>query len=381
MENLDRFRTVKHFVVYAEQVCHSFVAVLIVNTVNLLEMRIGDLFGIFADLDLGNDLSVSFNGNQFVNAAENRIALRRDQTFANAERVDFRTLYEKVTDNMLVKGVGNDDLTFGQALTVQLCTDFLGEISKVTGVQTNGKIMNALRNEDLLECADRIGQTALHNVISINQQGCVIGINAAIGLKRFVFGIEHLNPSVRHRTGSLYAEISVCDGVGRGMTSADIRRSCTVDRGFRTLCSARTEFGNHSAACCTNDTARLGCNQGLVIKREKDKGLNELCLHGGSANDHHGLARKYGRSFGNRIDITRKAEIAKIFQKFFVEKILVTQIFDIFFGKFQILDVVNDGFQACRNRITAAVGNIAEKNVEISNFVLFAGNEIAVRHC
>ena len=61
----------------------------------------------------------------FIGTTENRVALGGDKSFAHAEGVDLCILLEQIADDVFVKRVGSDYLTFIQSRFVQLFADLL----------------------------------------------------------------------------------------------------------------------------------------------------------------------------------------------------------------------------------------------------------------
>ena len=65
-------------------------------------MRRRDLSDVFADLDLGDDVSVFvLHSSQFVHATENRLGLGGDQALTNAEHINLGALAEDILNNIL----------------------------------------------------------------------------------------------------------------------------------------------------------------------------------------------------------------------------------------------------------------------------------------
>ena len=86
-ENIGESR-IDDLVMNGQNVAQRLAGLVVEQTVDLLEVRRGDLLNIFGDLDLRNDLAVLvFNGCKFVNAAEYRLGLGGDEPLADAERV------------------------------------------------------------------------------------------------------------------------------------------------------------------------------------------------------------------------------------------------------------------------------------------------------
>lgn len=83
------------------------------NAVYGFESRYGNFRGIFTNFDSGKKFIVMFNGNKFVDRAEDGFAFGGDETFADAERIDFCALSEERGDGEFVQGVGSGDFTIG----------------------------------------------------------------------------------------------------------------------------------------------------------------------------------------------------------------------------------------------------------------------------
>ena len=128
------------------------------NAVDLLEVGGGDLGGVLADLDFGDDVPlVVLDGHQLVHPAEHRLAAGGNQPLAHAEGVNAGPLAHQVPDDILVQGVGGDDLTAGQPRLVQHLPGLPGQVGQVAGVQADAALGNALGLQHLLEHPDGVG--------------------------------------------------------------------------------------------------------------------------------------------------------------------------------------------------------------------------------
>ena len=66
------------------------------QAVDLFEVGIGDLGGIFADFDFGDDAALPvLHGGELVDPAEHRLGLGGDEALPDAEGVDLSALKEK----------------------------------------------------------------------------------------------------------------------------------------------------------------------------------------------------------------------------------------------------------------------------------------------
>ena len=117
-----------------------------------------------------------------------------------------------------------------------------------------------------------------------------------------------------------------------------------------------------------------------MVDGQKCKGFNKLRLNGRGTHHDHGFLREHGCAFGHGVDITGKAEIAQIVEKFFTKQVLRAEIFDIFLIKVQIFNVVDQLFQTCGNGETATIRHGTEIKVKIRDAILVPGFEVTVAH-
>ena len=117
-----------------------------------------------------------------------------------------------------------------------------------------------------------------------------------------------------------------------------------------------------------------------MVDAQQHIGLHQLGLNGGSADGDDWLIGENGRSLGHGPDIAGELEVRQILQKFLAEHIPAPQIFDIFRAEMQLLHILDDLLQPCRNGKAAAVGALAEEQVKIGNPVAVARGEIALAH-
>ena len=78
--------------------------------------------------------------------------------------------------------------------------------------------------------------------------------------------------------------------------------------------------------------------------------------------------------------VAGEAEVPQIVQKLLAEQVPATEIGDVLLGEVQVLDVVDQLLQTCRDGEAAAIGHLAEKHVEIGDALLAAGLKVAVAH-
>ena len=381
VKQLQRLGIVHRFVVQTDQVGLGLCGFVVVNAVDLLEVRGGDLLHVFGKLDAGDDLALFvLDGADLVHAAEDGVGLRGDQTLADAKAVNPCALHDEIADDVLVERVGGDDLTVGPSRRVEHLARLLREVGDIARVETDRAIRDAEGLQHLVEGADRVRHAALQHVIGIDEQSRRGRIQFAVGAEGLVFVAEHLNPGVRHRARCGNAVDLVGNRAGGGRASADIRGARTEDRGVSALCASRAEFADRAAVCGTDDARGLRRDERLVVQNEQEIGLDELRLDRVAAHRNERLTRENDGSLGNCPHITREAEGAEIIEKFLREAVFGAEIGDIVLVKVQIVHVFDDLLEACRDGVAALIGILAEKYVEINDLILHARAEIAVAH-
>ena len=123
---------VDDLVAQRQHVAERLAGQLVIEAVDLLEMRGGDLFDVLRHLDLGDDLAVFvLNRDQLVHAAEDRLGLGGDEALADAKGVDLRALVQKVAHQILVERVGRHDLHVRIARRVQHLARLDGQVRNV----------------------------------------------------------------------------------------------------------------------------------------------------------------------------------------------------------------------------------------------------------
>ena len=104
--DLEGLCVVNDFVVHADVVCLGHAVFTLEEAIDLLEAGVCDLADVFADLDLGDDVSVVIlDGAELVYSAEHGIGFCGYKSLADAEGVDLRALKQKLGYKTLVEGV------------------------------------------------------------------------------------------------------------------------------------------------------------------------------------------------------------------------------------------------------------------------------------
>ena len=344
-------------------------------------MGIGDLIHVLADLDLGDHLAVGIlHGHQLVNAAKDGLAGSGDEALTHTEQVDLGLLVQKLTDDVLVQRVGRRDLALGPAGVVQHLAGGLGQIGDIAGVQTDAALGDALGLEDLVEDADGVGHAGLQGVVSIHQEGGVIGIDLAVGLESLILRVEHLDPGVGHGAAGGDAVELVGDGAGSAAAAADVSGAGAGDSAVDALGAAGAELQHRAALGSADDAVGLGGNEALVVDGEEGEGLDELGLDSGSPDHHHRLAGEDGRALGDGPDIAGELEVPQVIQELLVKEALAPEVLDILIVEMQVLDIVDQLVQTCADGKAAAVRHIPEEDVEIGDAVFVSSLKITVAH-
>ena len=149
---------------------------------------------------------------------------------------------------------------------------------------------------------------------------------------------------------------------------------------FLNLRAAGTEFQHRPPFRGAADAAGLGGDQALVVKLKQHIGFQKLRLDGRRPHGDDRLSRENGGSFGNCPDITVETEVLQRQQEFLIEHPAPTEVFDVFFRKMQVLDIIDDLLQSSGNGVAALVRDVAEKDVEVGDPVLHARFPVPIAH-
>ena len=106
-----------------------------------------------------------------------------------------------------------------------------------------------------------------------------------------------------------------------------------------------------------------------MVDQKQQHGLDELSLYRGSTHSQQRLRREHRRALRDSPDIAGKLEIPQIFEESLAEYLLPAEVLYIVVGEMQPLNVVYHLLQPGADGVAAAVGNFAEKYVEIGDAV------------
>ena len=183
-----------------------------------------------------------------------------------------------------------------------------------------------------------------------------------------------------HGAQSGHAELPVRHHTGGTGSACNIGGASAQNGAVSALGPAGAKLHHSPTLGSANHAAGLGGDQALVVDGQQDHGLDELGLDDRAAHRDDGLAGEDDLAFGNGPHVTFKFEIAEIVQKALGETTAALQIGNILLGKAQILQILHHLLHAGHNGVTAVVGDLAEKHIEICDGICHAVFKIAVGH-
>lgn len=327
--------------------------------------------------DFGHEVAVFFESAEFVHAAERCVVVTRDKFRAYAVDIDFRVLRVECQEYVFVKVVGCEYEAILVSRFVEHNSRFAAQIRQVAAVEADSDGLVSLRFE-FVENLDCVGNAAFESVVCVNQKQAVVGINFGVFFKRFEFGVERHNPTVRVRTRDGDSEKFTGNDVGRGSATAYASGASAVNACVGTLRSAKSEFADFVFR--TLFQARgFGCDERLVIYKRKERGFHELRLPKGRGHRENRLVGKHHRAFGHGFDVARKLKRFERFQKVLVEDFERAQIRDVAVVEMKIEDIVYRLFESCRDCVGISAASAIEDIEHRPSFVEFA-TAIAVHH-
>ena len=90
--------------------------------------------------------------------------------------------------------------------------------------------------------------------------------------------------------------------------------------------------------------------------------------------------RKDRAAFWHCPDVAFEFEIAQIFEKAFVEKLLAAQEFDVLVGEVEVVEIIDQLLEPGHDDEAAFIRDLAEKHIKIYNLVFQTVDEIPVPH-
>ena len=233
-------------------------------------MRIRDLADVLGDLDLRLNRPVrALDSHELVDAAEDRLALGRDEALADAERCrSARPARMQVLDEVFVERVrARKSCTFRPAGLVEHFAGLLRQVRHVAGVEADTALADAEWAQHLVERADGVRHTALERVVGVDEQNGIRRVQLAVALEGLIFAVEHLHPRMGHRAAREHAVELIGDRAGRSVAAADVGSARAEDSSLRALRPAGAEL-QHAAALRRADDAVGFCgDEALVVQR------------------------------------------------------------------------------------------------------------------
>ena len=185
---------------------------------------------------------------------------------------------------------------------------------------------------------------------------------------------------MRHRAARGDFIVAVSQHAGCTLAAADIGCARSVDRAVISLRTARAELEHCAALRRAGDAAGLGGDQRLVVDGEQHHGLHELRLDHRPGDSHQRLAGEHGRAFRHGPYVAFELEMAQVVEECLGKAAAAAQVGNILLGEVQVFKIVDQLFDACHDRVAAAIRHAAEEHIEIRAAVRYPFFEIAVRH-
>ena len=105
-----------------------------------------------------------------------------------------------------------------------------------------------------------------------------------------------------------YAEAEACFDIAGARTTCNVSGAPCKNTGFGSVRATAAELDYRSAPRGGDNASRLGCDHRLVSEHSQQKGLRNLRLDDGRANDRDRLSWKKRRSFAHREQIAGEAK-------------------------------------------------------------------------
>ena len=185
---------------------------------------------------------------------------------------------------------------------------------------------------------------------------------------------------MRHGAHRRHAEIAVGDGAGGGAAAADVGRARAQNGRVIALGAAGTELHNQAVASSAHHAVGFGGYQRLVVDGQQHHRLHQLRLNDRAADGNNRLVGEDRGALLHRPDVALEVEVCKVIQKLLVKNLLGTKVCDVLLGEAQVLQIVHQLLQACKDGKAAPVGDVAEKHIKDRHSVLHPVEEVAVRH-
>jgi len=127
--------------------------------------------------------------------------------------------------------------------------------------------------------------------------------------------------NIKHFTG---------ENCRRSDRSTDAAGSRSIYRRIHIVRAPCAEITDRTASCRLHDTSCLCRDQRLMIHLQQNRRFHQLGIDKGRNYRNNRLAGIHDRPLAESINISLKAKVGKIFQKFFSKHALFTQITDVF---------------------------------------------------
>ena len=283
------------------------VTLIVVEPPHLLDSRVGHLFRVAAELDLG--LAVMLH--HFVHAAQGATAFT-----AGRHKVGPYALVDDVGNDELVELVGDDDLHIVEAGAIEHLAGPLAEERQIPAVDANpcqpvAPLFQFLGN------LDRILQSALQHIIGVHQQDAVIREGSRIRSKSLELGSERLHPAVGVRSSRRHSKGRATEQVGGAVRPTDIGPPARPHGPVRPLRPAQAELHDGSVSGSLPQARCLGSHKRLKVDMAEQYGLYHLALDQPPCHLDQRLVRKDDGAFRYGADVPLESKLGETLEECF----------------------------------------------------------------
>src|ERR1035438_433712 len=166
-------------------------------------------------------------------------------------------------------------------------------------------------------------------------------------------------------------------------TAADEGRPCAEHSRLRGMGAPGTKLDDLTAARCVGDSCRFSGDQGFEGQSGKQVSFRDLALDQRRADVHHGLARIKHGAFGDGENVSGEAEGGEIIPEAHgsvPEVFEPLKIRDFVGFETEVQQVIDRAMKTGGHYKVAIPRQMADRELERTNVVLFARGEVSCRH-
>ena len=370
---------VRRFVLLCDEVGDG-PAVGVVDAPELFASGVCDFFKGFRYFDGGAAGLALVDCDELVDRAEDGVAFCGYEALADAEGVYAAALVEYRAYREFVEAVGGDDFAVGEAGFVEQLTRRLREVGEVAGVYADALEPLAHRDEDVVRGLYRVGHAGVEDVVCVDEQDGVVGVELGEAAEGSVFVVVVHDPAVGHRAADGDAEhLSREDGRGAAR-AAYVGRARAVDGGVDVVRAARAEVRDAASLRGLHDALGFCRDERLVVYLRQYRGLYELRVDERRVDGQDRFVGVHDAAFGHRDDVAAEAVTGEPAQEVFVVYFERAQVFYVAFVEVEVLKIFEHLFEPGEYREAPAVGVPSVEYVECGEVALLVFLEIPVRH-